>query len=501
MQRSIEAWRARVLEDTGKDPDGLARELVEGWHVHPLYVESDAARARPSQGGFQVAYDVTPATLAPGLEQALRAGVELVWVEAGVGSDVLELVRASGLPSLVVGGAGPGSVADPLRGDGLEGLALPERGWALLASGRQAHEAGAAAHEELALALGVALDWLRVAERRGLDLERSAGAVLVELGLDADVALGIAKLRAARVVWAKLLRASGVRGELAMRVCGSRRGLSSLDPVLNVLRGAAAAFAGVVGGARIVGVPPFDALGGSSRLAERIARNTPLLLREEARLDAVLDPAAGSHYIEALTDQVARATWQALAGLEARGGAIAAHRSLAYETHAARRRDAMRRRTLKMVGVNRYPSPEPPAAAAETDGARDALEIEELRRRASALRIDRRKIDVAVLGAAEKLGPRLEFVRELLAVGGLAASSERTGARAAVVCAADADYASLGPDAVRSLRASGAAAVLIAGRPGAAESALRAAGATGYLHVGCDVVQALSQILDALEAP
>ena len=136
----------------------------------------------------------------------------------------------------------------------------------------------------------------------------------------------------------------------------SRRMLTTLDPYTNMLRLTAAAFAGAVGGADALVIGCFtDAVGAPSPLARRQSRNAQLVLMEEAALGRVADPAHGSGYIEALTDQLARAGWAAFREIEAQGGIIAALSSGALAAEAAHtlahRRAALTAGDAKLIGV------------------------------------------------------------------------------------------------------------------------------------------------------
>ena len=132
----------------------------------------------------------------------------------------------------------------------------------------------------------------------------------------------IAKLRAARRLWARVLEASGA-AESAQRqhVVTSRAMMGRVDPWVNMLRGTVAAFAAGVGGADAITVVPFDEpLGLPDAFGRRIARNTSSLLIEESHVAAVTDPAGGSYAVEKLTDDLAVAGWAELGRIEADGG-------------------------------------------------------------------------------------------------------------------------------------------------------------------------------------
>ena len=233
--------------------------------------------------------------------------------------------------------------------------------------------AGATAVWELAIALATGAEYLRACERFGLTPERAAARIEFNLAVGPDQFLELSKFRAARRLWARVLGVSGVdERERHSPTFGrtSDRMLSALDPWTNMLRVTTAAFAAGLGGADGVTVTAFDrdhaaanALGDQvatpNRLGRRIARNTQIILQEESSLGRLADPAAGSWYVEALTDDLARAAWQKFGEIEKRGGALEALCSgwIASELDelATTRQTELARRERLMTGVNIFP--------------------------------------------------------------------------------------------------------------------------------------------------
>ena len=229
--------------------------------------------------------------------------------------------------------------------------------------------AGATPVRELAAAITTGVAYLRAAEAAGLDPARAAAQIEFTLTVGTNQFGEIAKLRAFRRLWARVLELSGVpeegrRSFLAART--SDRMLAGIDPWSNMLRATTAGFAAAVGGAEGLTVTPFDtvvanAVGAAAPggLGRRIARNTQLVLQEESALRRVADPAGGSWYVEALTDATAREAWARVQEIEAAGGALAVltagtvAEDLAAQ--ADRRRDELARRKREMTGVNVFP--------------------------------------------------------------------------------------------------------------------------------------------------
>jgi methylmalonyl-CoA mutase len=179
--------------------------------------------------------------------------------------------------------------------------------------------------------------------------------ITLGLAADADYFLTIAKLRAARAVWARVAQACGADPTARIEARSSRRMLTAKDAWTNMIRLTAAGFGAAVGGADTVLLGNFtDALGLPTEFARRQSRNTQLVLMEEAHIGRVADPAAGAGYIEALTDQMARAAWAQFQAIEAAGGLIPALASgrIAKGVEAA---IAARPTDPKIVGVTAFP--------------------------------------------------------------------------------------------------------------------------------------------------
>jgi methylmalonyl-CoA mutase len=278
---------------------------------------------------------------------------------------------------------------DPLGALAADGLLALDPGDAVAAAGRFAAEvaaeypgvrtlavdtrahvnAGATPVRELAVAITTGVAYLRAAEEAGLEPARAAAQLEFTLTVGTDQFGEIAKLRAFRRLWARVLELSGVPDEARRSVLLARtsdRMLAGIDPWTNMLRATTAGFAAAVGGADGLTVAPFDtvvadAVGAAapSGLGRRIARNTQLVLQEESGLRRVADPAGGSWYVEQLTDALARAAWERITQIEGAGGAVAAltgddwGAELAGE--ADRRAGELARRKREMTGVNVFP--------------------------------------------------------------------------------------------------------------------------------------------------
>ncbi|MFZ4532272.1 MAG: methylmalonyl-CoA mutase subunit beta [Alsobacter sp.] len=407
------------------------------------------------------------------------------------------------------------------------------------ADARRVHAAGGSEAQEIAFALAAGLAYLRALEAGGFSLEAARAAIAFKVVADADQFLTTAKLRALRRAWARVEAACGLTPVPAfVEVETAWRMMTQRDPWVNLLRQTVAVFAAGIGGADAVTVLPFtQAIGLPDAFARRIARNTQLVLLEEAHLAKVADPAAGSGGIEALTDGLDREAWALLQAIEGRGGLagaladgwlqaqVATVRS-ARETAAARRRDPITGTSefphLAEVPVAVLPVTPVPVGSGGHDpvritplpAVRLAVPFEALRDAAEA-RPQRPSIFLATLGPLAAFSARAGFARNFYEAGGiaapghdgfaradgttdleaLAAAFRASGARIACLCGSDEAYAAEGVGAAAALKAAGAGRIEMAGRPGEGEAALRAGGIDTFVYVGIDAVAALSDTL------
>jgi methylmalonyl-CoA mutase len=241
------------------------------------------------------------------------------------------------------------------------------------------HEAGADAATEVALALATGVEYLRALTKAGLSVDQAAQQIAFRVSVGRDFFLEIAKLRAARQCWARVVAASGGSGAsqaLLVHARTSRRTKTQRDPWVNLLRGTAESFAAALGGADAITTASFDSeLGQSDEFARRMAINTQHLLRHEANLHRVVDPAGGSWYVEQLTHELASRGWQRFQALERAGGVSRAlfEGSLQQELKALleAERTAVEQRKLAITGVNEFPfAGEAPVVRSAGDQAR-----------------------------------------------------------------------------------------------------------------------------------
>jgi methylmalonyl-CoA mutase len=520
--------KTRKLSDTDPDAavwDKLTRKTLDGIGITPIGTPADLegvqTSGRPTRAG---AWDIRARIAGPDAkllnEQALvdlDGGVTSLWVQAGPDTDLETLLNdvLLDLAPVVLDPVGdPVAVAtafldafetgtytnlhpdtnlgvDPI-GASLRGLVEAEtqanvdhvvavaklaiergvRG--LVVDATAAHDLGASDVQELGYSIFVATTYLRVLAEAGI--EPAAAADLIEFRYAAtdEQFPTIAKLRAARRLWARVLELSGVSAEQRQHAVTSRPMLTKYDPYVNMLRTTVAAFAAGVGGADAVTVLPFETpVGQPDLFGRRIARNVSHLLIDESHVAKVADPAGGAYAVEKLTDDLAVAAWAELALLETDG--LDALRDRIADVVARREAEIVTRKR-PITGLTEFPNLAEvlPERAPSEDGAsvrRYGASFEALRDAPAAS-----PVFLATLGTVAQHTARATFVSNLLAAGGIAvdvagptSSAEDLLAsydKQAVVCLAGTDdaYAEWGGAAAAALREAGAVHVIIAGK-------------------------------------
>lgn len=395
----------------------------------------------------------------------------------------------------------------------------------LVADGLPYHEAGGSDAQELGAALATAVAYLRAVTDAGLDVDAAAARIEFRLAATTEQFGTIAKFRAARRVWARVLEVCGA-SDIAMRqhAVTSPAMLTRRDPEVNLLRTTVACFAAGVGGADAVTVLPFDhAIGLPEKFSRRLARNTQAILLEEGKLANVIDPAGGSWYVENLTDALARAAWDEFTAIEKAGGIEA---ELASGALADRLADTWQKRSRRIAtrrdpitGVSEFPlldentferAPRPAEEGGGLPRVRYAQDYERLRDRSDAHLAEhgsRPKVFLATLGPLAQHTARATFAANLFQAGGiepvnpgladpsvedLVAAFRDSGTTVACLCGSDTAYGEDAEALAAALRSAGATTVLLAGKPADID------GVTGYVHTGCDALAVLSDTLDTL---
>ncbi|ARZ71334.1 methylmalonyl-CoA mutase small subunit [Streptomyces sp. HU2014] len=401
------------------------------------------------------------------------------------------------------------------------------------------HDAGGSPAQELGCSLATGVAYLRALTGAGMGADAACAQLEFRYAATADQFLTIAKLRAARRLWARVAEVSGVTGAAAAQrqhAVTSAVMMTRRDPWVNMLRTTVACLAAGVGGADAVTVLPFDdALGLPDAFARRVARNTSSILLEESHLARVVDPAGGSWYVERLTDELAHAAWAWFQELERAGGQAAALRSGLVAERLAdtweRRSADLATRREPVTGVSEFPNlgeqpvvreplPGGPGAAGPHPGGLPKVRRDEayeaLRARSDAHLAAtgaRPRVLLAALGPAAAHTGRATFAANLFQAGGVepvhdpvtvdaetaADALARSGATVACLCSSDKLYAEQAAAVATALKAAGARRVFLAGRPGTEErEAYLRAGVDEFVFAGGDAVAVLSSVLDRM---
>lgn len=350
------------------------------------------------------------------------------------------------------------------------------------------HEAGATAVQELAFALAAASEKLAAGQ----------AVPTIRFAVGSNYFFEIAKLRAARQLAAALCEAYSAPA-IALQAVTALSNKSIYDPYTNLLRSTTEALSAVLGGADSLAVQPAG-------YPARLAKNVQLVLKEEAHVDKVADPAGGSYYIEALTDSLAAAAWKLFQQVEAEGGfeksRPAIDAAIAASRAAKEKAISSRRRTL--VGVNNYPDihEQELDRAGSLPPGRLAQPIEEIRLRTERYARESGSTPKVVLlkkGDLKMKMARAQFCQNFFGCGGFVIEEQEWSrvlpeAALLVLCSSDPEYIDFANEVCPAAKVP----VLVAGNPKDQIDALKAAGVAGFIHVQSNMVDTLTEWQDKL---
>lgn len=327
-----------TLKDLEKALDGVVLDAVS------LFSQSGA--------GSQAIYAMLTAYCA-------KKGIQLSKVQGNIGGDPIgDWMRNGSLPVSLA------KAFDELAATTRTAQAKTPSMGTVFVDANIFHNAGSSAAQEAAYLLAEAVEYVRQLNQRGIPVEVIARSMRFGVGVGSSYFLEIAKLRAIRMLWARVLEAYGCAIEDLPIHIHARTSIANktvLDPYVNMLRVTTEAFSAVLGGCDSMHVGPFDEV---VRLPDdfsrRIARNVHFILSEECDLTKVIDPAGGSYAVEKLTDQIAAESWKLFQAIEAKGGLIAALKEGFIQKEiagiASKRKSAYARRKDVIVGTNQYPN-------------------------------------------------------------------------------------------------------------------------------------------------
>lgn len=409
----------------------------------------------------------------------------------------------------------------------------------LVADGSTYHDAGASEADEVALALATSTAYLRTLVTAGLDPDAALSQVEVRLSATDNQFMTIAKLRAARRVFARVAEVAGASADAPaqrLHAVSSRAMLTRYDSWVNLLRTTVAGFAAGVSGADVVTIDPHDLLlrdddagaaaGADSALSTRLARNVQVILIEESHLARVIDPAGGSWFVERLTDDLAHRAWERFQQIEDAGGMAAAlTMGLVQDwlaTTRSGRGERIAHRRQPITGVSEFPNladtaPAPtqmsvgPTPFPAVAPHHYADPFERLRDRSAAHTESTGApptVFLATLGPLAEHTARASFATNLFAAGGVPAVNSGTvtaesvadafaasGASLACICGSDSRYADEAVAVAEALRAAVPARLYLAGSPGDLREQLASAGVEEYVIAGGNAVELLDRAL------
>ena len=442
-----------------------------------------------------------------------------------------------------------------LKGKDLEEPFITERATALLRAAEalpgyrvigvnavSLQDAGAHITQELGYALAWGTQYIEMMDQAGIDPAEAARRIKFNFGVGSNYFMEMAKFRAARMLWALIVdkylegRPEDVRraaSKMHIHAETTTFNLTIFDANVNMLRTQTEAMSAVLAGVDSLTVLPYDtAYKTADDFSERIARNQQLLLKEESHFDKVVDPAAGSYYIETLTEAIAKQAWAIFLDVEDKGGFFAAIKQglvqQAITATAEARLKAISSRKEILVGTNQYPNFTETAAGKVTlephtckcgcsaehgqiatlPHVRGAEQFEALRF-ATERSGKRPKVFMLTIGNLAMRLARAQFSSNFFACAGYeiidnlgfdtvaegVQAAEKAGADVLVLCSSDDEYATFAPEAYRL--AKGKFLFVVAGAPACMDD-LKAQGIEHFIHVRVNVLDTLRRFNELL---
>jgi methylmalonyl-CoA mutase len=379
-------------------------------------------------------------------------------------------------------------------------------------------ESGATAVEDVGFTLAAAIDFMAGMQDRKVDVDSAAASMAFSFSIGANFFFQIAKLRAFRLMWAQAVESFGGTRESAkahIHARTSRWNETIYAPRVNILRGTTEAMSAVFGGADSITVAPFDeSYKAPDDASRRLARNTQIILKQEAMLSRVADPGAGSYCLEVITDYIAREGWKTMQGIEAAGGYRKAVKdgliAQALEKSLAAREEAVTTRRRIFTGTSQHANISEKALdrvdfSRISNQRRGTWKYEQLRLRTERHVAQGGKnphVLLAEIGDAKMRSARAHFTANVFACAGFDivanrfSTAEKIAASHAdmiVLCSSDAEYLDLAIEVIARLKALGRKTpVIIAGYPESAEQ-LQAAGVADFVHLRSNPIEFLTK--------
>lgn len=391
------------------------------------------------------------------------------------------------------------------------------------------NNAGAYISQELAYGLTMASDYMAALTDAGVPAQSVADNIKFNFGISSNYFMEIAKFRAGRLLWSKIVAAYDVDAKMIVNAETSKWNKTIYDTHANLLRTQTESMSACLGGVDSITVLPFDtSYKSGDDFSERIARNQQLLLKEESHLDKIADPSAGSYYIETLTKEMAAQAWKLFVAVEEKGGYYKALKEgfiqAEVKASADKRRKAVATRRENLLGTNQFPNftETKIAEVAEAKAAgscccskeevktveplvffRGAEEFEALRLSVEA-KEKTPKVFLLKTGNVAFRQARAQFIANFFGCAGFeiiedmgydtatagAEAALASGAEFVVICSSDAEYEAAAPEAYALLK--GKAEFVVAGAPKCAD-ALKEQGITNFVNIRSNVLEELKR--------
>lgn len=397
------------------------------------------------------------------------------------------------------------------------------------------NNSGAYIVQELGYALAWGNEYMNQLVEAGIDADTAANNIKFNLGISENFFMEMAKFRAARMLWAEIVKQYAPKEDAACMMCvnaaTSKYNMTLFDSYVNLLRSQTEAMSAALAGVHSIQVTPFDAVYETpNEFSERIARNQQLLLKEESHFDKVVDPGAGSYFIEELTTSLANEGWKIFLNIEENGGFLEAIKKgmVQDDINATnqKRHDAAAKRKEFILGTNQFPNfteksegklpreckcgcgnkEEKTFKTIET--TRLAADFEDLRIKVE----NSKKVPTAfmlTIGNLAMRQARAQFSCNFLACAGYKVMDNlgfktveegvdaalKAGADIVVLCSSDDEYAEYAVPAFKYL--DNRAMFVVAGAPACMEE-LKAAGIENFVHVKCNVLETLKEYNEKL---
>ena len=414
-----------------------------------------------------------------------------------------------------------------------------DRFYGLTVNSAQFQNSGSSITEELAFTLNTAIEYIEALGKIGVNAEKVIRNMEFSMAVGTDYFLEIAKLRTLRILFYKIAVSYGITdydpGNLNIHSISSGWTKTVYDPYVNMLRNTTEAMSAIIGGCDALTVAPYNEnFEQPTKLSKRVSRNVSNMLKEESYFDRIVDPSAGSYYIENITDELVKKTWELFNEIESEGGFIKSFtsgkiQSRIKDTREKRLKLASQRRET-FVGTNQYPNtnelldPEKISMASDDGGEIEilkpengAIEFEKMRLATDSFAKkagQRPKAFIALIGNnATMRTARGQFSSGFIGCGGfeivdgvITSSNDEAikkaldqNAEITVMCGSDDDYATIGIEFAKKFKEAKKDGLLVlAGYPTDSIEVLKEAGVDEFVHIRADLISTLKSFQQKL---